>query len=81
MKGLVVRSYLGSLDDRLRVTSELHQSINAKFNDAGISIAFPQRDVHLSTAAPLDVRVRPVRQDVANPSPETKNPTSGSQQA
>ncbi len=54
---LVLRCYLDSLDDRLMVISELHQSINAKFQAAGISIAFPQRDVHLSTAQPLDVRV------------------------
>ncbi len=63
---LVVRAYLGSLDDRLTVTNELHQSINTKLNDAGISIAFPQRDVHLRTAEPLDVRVHPVRQEDAD---------------
>jgi potassium efflux system protein len=54
---LVLRCYLESLDNRLAATSELHQSINEKFRAAGISIAFPQRDVHLSTVEPLDVRV------------------------
>ena len=54
---LVLRCYLDSLDDRLSITSELHQSINDKLRAAGISIAFPQRDVHLSAAEPLDVRV------------------------
>ena len=54
---LVLRCYLASLENRLATISKLHQSINEKFQVAGISIAFPQRDVHLSTAQPLDVRV------------------------
>jgi potassium efflux system protein len=54
---LVLRCFLDSLDNRLVVVSELHQSINAKFRAAGISIAFPQRDVHLSSPEPLDVRI------------------------
>ncbi|MEA3276185.1 MAG: mechanosensitive ion channel, partial [Pseudomonadota bacterium] len=62
---LVLRCYLESLDYRLAVTTELHQAINDKFQAAGISIAFPQRDVHLSTSEPLDVRVR-------QPSPATR---------
>lgn len=49
----------------------LHQTINAKFRTDGISIAFPQHDVHLRTADPLDVRVHQVRQDVADRSPVT----------
>jgi potassium efflux system protein len=36
----------------------LHEEINRKFNDAGICIAFPQRDVHLDTSRPLDIRIR-----------------------
>jgi potassium efflux system protein len=50
------------------VISELHQSVNAKFRAAGISIAFPQRDVHLSTAQPLDVRVTNARPETVEPS-------------
>ena len=38
--------------------TELHEAINRKFNDAGITIAFPQRDVHLDTSNPLDIRIR-----------------------
>jgi potassium efflux system protein len=55
---LVLRCYLNSLDNRLSTVSQLHQSINEKFRAAAISIAYPQRDVHLSTAQPLEVRVR-----------------------
>jgi potassium efflux system protein len=54
---LLLRCYLESLDNRLATISELHQSINEKFRRADISIAFPQRDVHLSTGQPLDVRI------------------------
>jgi potassium efflux system protein len=54
---LVLRCYLDNLDKRLSVTSELHQSINEMYRAAGISIAFPQRDVHLSATEPLDVRL------------------------
>jgi potassium efflux system protein len=66
---LVLRCYLGSLDNRLAVVSALHQSINEKFRAAGISIAFPQRDVHLSTAHPLDVRIHRTWPEAAEPSP------------
>jgi potassium efflux system protein len=55
---LVLRCYLESLDYRLTVTSELHQAVNDKFAAAGISIAFPQRDVHLSADKPLEALVR-----------------------
>ena len=54
---LVARCYLDSLDQRISVTTALHHAINDKFAAHGIGIAFPQRDVHLSTARPLDVRI------------------------
>ncbi len=54
---LVLRCYLESLDCRLAVTSELFQAIDDKFRAAGIGIAFPQRDIHLRSAEPLEVRV------------------------
>ncbi|MCU0834285.1 MAG: mechanosensitive ion channel [Chromatiaceae bacterium] len=54
---LVMRCYLDSLDYRLGTITELHLAIYEKLRAAGISIAFPQRDVHLTTAEPLDVRV------------------------
>jgi potassium-dependent mechanosensitive channel len=54
---LVLRCYLGALEGRLGVTTELHQAVYDKLQAAGIAIAFPQRDVHLTTTEPLDVRV------------------------
>ncbi|TFG92219.1 MAG: mechanosensitive ion channel, partial [Myxococcales bacterium] len=43
--------------DRLSVESELRFRIDDLFREAGIVIAFPQRDVHLDAASPLEVRV------------------------
>jgi len=54
---LSLRCYLASLDFRLVTMSDLNRSINKLFRDAGIDIPFPQRDVHLDTTQPLDVRI------------------------
>jgi potassium efflux system protein len=54
---LVLRAYLGALDNRLATITELHQAIYTKFHAAGIAIAFPQRDVHLDTSRPLEVKI------------------------
>jgi len=43
--------------DRLRVESEVRFRIDDLYRQAGIVIAFPQRDVHLDTSAPLDIRL------------------------
>ncbi|MCX9155694.1 mechanosensitive ion channel [Niveibacterium sp. 24ML] len=39
------------------VCSDVRFMIDKAFGDAGISIAFPQRDVHLDSARPLEVRL------------------------
>jgi len=54
---LVLRCFVGSQDVRMTTRTQLHQAINKRFNEAGITIAFPQRDVHLDTLKPLDVRI------------------------
>ncbi len=46
---LVLRAFLNSLDNRLATIHELHQRIYQAFNEAGIEISFPQRDLHLRT--------------------------------
>jgi len=55
---LVLRCFVGTQNVRMSTITELHQAVNRKFNDAGIVIAFPQRDVHLDTTRPLDIRIR-----------------------
>jgi small-conductance mechanosensitive channel len=42
-----LRVWVVDADDRLEVTSELHQEIDRSFREAKIEIAFPQRDLHL----------------------------------
>ena len=44
---LVLRGYLPDLDYRLKTITELHEEIDRRFREAGIEIAFPQRDLHL----------------------------------
>ncbi|MCP4430702.1 MAG: mechanosensitive ion channel [Gammaproteobacteria bacterium] len=60
---IMLRCFVGSMDYWRQTTSELHQSINDKFEAAGIVIAFPQRDIHLNTSQPLDVRIHRVEGD------------------
>ncbi|MGE0040981.1 MAG: mechanosensitive ion channel family protein [Vicinamibacterales bacterium] len=43
--------------ERRQAESDLRYRIDELFRQAGVVIAFPQRDVHLDTLAPLDVRV------------------------
>ena len=54
---ITARVYIDNLDHRVTAISELHSAINEKFNKAGIVIAFPQRDVHLDTSKPLEIRI------------------------
>ncbi len=56
---LTLRCFVGAQDDRLPTLTQLHESINDKFNAAGIVISFPQRDVHLDASQPLDIRILP----------------------
>jgi potassium efflux system protein len=60
-----VRFYLGDLDNRLSTASEVRLAINEYFNEKGIIVAFPQRDVHLDASEPVPVRVVP--DDQASP--------------
>jgi small-conductance mechanosensitive channel len=42
-----------------RIESDLRFRIDELFNEAGIVIAYPQRDVHLNMMRPLEVRLAP----------------------
>ncbi|MCG6940714.1 MAG: mechanosensitive ion channel [Thiohalocapsa sp.] len=66
---LILRAYLGSIDDRVATITALHKAVYRKFAKAGIVIAFPQRDLHLDAARPLQVELRAthVRRDVIGP--------------
>lgn len=55
---LKLRCFIPDTQYRLATVTALHKAINQKFNDAGLVIAFPQRDVHLNTNTPLDIHIR-----------------------
>jgi potassium efflux system protein len=52
-----VRVYVKSIDNWIPMLHEMNRSIDKEFRQAGITIAFPQRDVHLDAVGPLDIRV------------------------
>ena len=54
---LTLRAYVSAIDHRIRTTTDLHSAINRKFEQAGIVIAFPQRDVHFDMREPLRVNI------------------------
>jgi potassium efflux system protein len=43
----VLRSYLANFDNWVNNKTELHMAIDKAFREAGITIAFPQRDLHI----------------------------------
>ena len=43
--------------DRRIIESDIRFHIDERFREAGIVIAFPQRDVHLDTEKPLEFRI------------------------
>jgi len=54
---LELRCFVATQQARMPTITDLHAAINRKFSDAGICIAFPQRDVHLDTSRPLEIRI------------------------
>ena len=52
-----LRIWTSDVDNRLGLVSDLHREIDREFREAGIVIAFPQRDVHLDGTKPVEVRV------------------------
>ncbi len=60
---IILRCFVSSVDYREATISELNRAINEKFNEAGIVIAFPQRDLHIVSSEPLTVRLEGGPQD------------------
>jgi small-conductance mechanosensitive channel len=58
---LTLRAFIDDLDYRLATITDLHKAINRKFEQAGINIAFPQRDLHLDAREPLRIAIESMR--------------------
>ena len=56
---LVARFYIGSIDDWWPIITEVRREIYKRFAEADITIAFPQRDVHLNSAKPIRIAIDP----------------------
>jgi potassium efflux system protein len=52
-----LRVFIKSIDDWIPMLHAMNRAIDKEFRQAGITIAFPQRDVHLDASSPLEVRV------------------------
>jgi potassium efflux system protein len=63
---LQLRAYLPDTDNRLSIITQLHAEIDKRFAEAGIEIAFPQRDLHLRSVDP-GITLGP---DARRPGPE-----------
>ena len=48
---LVLRAFLPNRDNRISVITELHTEIDKRFAEAGIEVAFPQRDIHIRSGS------------------------------
>lgn len=59
-----LRVWISNLGERLVVESELHHEIDRRFRQAGIEIAFPQRDLHIRSGeeSPPSILGRPESQ-------------------
>jgi len=53
----VLRCFLANFDNWVNNKTEIYMAIEKAFRDAGITIAFPQRDIHFDTGRPLEVRI------------------------
>ena len=59
---MILRCFIDSAETRARIVSALNLEINKKFNEAGIVIAFPQRDLHINASRPLPVHIAETQQ-------------------
>ncbi len=54
---LNLRCFIDDVDSMWPIISELHCEINKRFSEAGIVLAFPQRDIHFDSDQPLKIAI------------------------
>ena len=52
-----LRVFINGINDWIPMLHKLNQAVDREFRKAGVTISFPQRDVHLDQIGPLEVRV------------------------
>ena len=62
---LVLRCYLPNFDNWVINKTELHTAIDKAFRKAGITIAFPQKDIHFDASRPLQVNITSEKQEAS----------------
>jgi potassium efflux system protein len=55
---ITARAFHATPSNRREIISDLNLAINERLTEAGIVVAFPQRDVHLDTSSPLEIRLQ-----------------------
>jgi potassium efflux system protein len=63
-----LRAFIPSIDTLLSAKSELHFAIDKAFRAENITIAFPQRDLHIKTGEGLAEAIRQARPSLPNSS-------------
>ena len=61
----VLRCYLPNFDNWVINKTDLHLAIDKAFREAGITIAFPQSDIHFGTGRPLQVNITSEKQEAS----------------
>jgi small-conductance mechanosensitive channel len=59
------------------IASDVRFRIDKLFREAGVVIAFPQRDVHLNTTGPIDVRLAPPEEATSGEEPPDRTHIPG----
>ncbi|MBI1367939.1 MAG: mechanosensitive ion channel [Planctomycetes bacterium] len=52
-----LRVFINEVERRFDVIHQIHKAVDAAFREAGITIAFPQRDVHLDSTSPVKIEL------------------------
>jgi potassium efflux system protein len=68
-----LRVFINGIDDWIPMLHKLNQTIDREFRKVGLTISFPQRDVHLDATGPLEVRVVSGSSDSTSSTPNSES--------
>jgi potassium efflux system protein len=70
-----LRVYISGIEHYVKVWHDLNMAIDKAFRQAGITVAFPQRDMHLDTLEPLEIRILPTDEARKPPADKARDET------